>query len=69
MQQLGEFAGQHGMGTGPLRNLMKSVLLVPQGEKTHTHSHSVVPCHSFGVAVYFDEMLATMHALLNIEMQ
>uniref|UniRef100_H2U4Y0 COMM domain containing 7 n=1 Tax=Takifugu rubripes TaxID=31033 RepID=H2U4Y0_TAKRU len=31
VQQLGEFAGQHGMGTGPLRNLMKSVLLVPQG--------------------------------------
>ncbi|CAF96168.1 unnamed protein product, partial [Tetraodon nigroviridis] len=31
VQQLGEFAGQHGMGLGPLRNLMKSVLLVPQG--------------------------------------
>ncbi|KAK5863955.1 hypothetical protein PBY51_000936 [Eleginops maclovinus] len=31
MQQLGEFAGQHGMSAGPLKNLMKSVLLVPQG--------------------------------------
>ncbi|KAI3357861.1 hypothetical protein L3Q82_016249 [Scortum barcoo] len=31
MQQLGEFAGEHGMSTGPLKNLMKSVLLVPQG--------------------------------------
>ncbi|XP_075882974.1 COMM domain-containing protein 7 [Nelusetta ayraudi] len=31
MQQLGEFAGAHGMGAAPLRNLMKSVLLVPQG--------------------------------------
>ena len=35
MQQLAEFAGEHGMSAGPLRNLMKSVLLVPQGE---THS-------------------------------
>ncbi|XP_072223347.1 COMM domain-containing protein 7 [Leuresthes tenuis] len=31
MQQLNEFAGEHGMSAGPLRNLMKSVLLVPQG--------------------------------------
>lgn len=31
MQQLGEFAGEQGMSPGPLRNLMKSVLLVPQG--------------------------------------
>uniref|UniRef100_A0A7N6BDN5 COMM domain-containing protein n=1 Tax=Anabas testudineus TaxID=64144 RepID=A0A7N6BDN5_ANATE len=31
MQKLTEFAGQHGMSAGPLRNLMKSVLLVPQG--------------------------------------
>ncbi|KAM4610129.1 COMM domain-containing protein 7 isoform 1-T3 [Polymixia lowei] len=31
MQQLSEFAGEHGMSAGPLRNLMKSVLLVPQG--------------------------------------
>uniref|UniRef100_A0A665VP41 COMM domain-containing protein n=1 Tax=Echeneis naucrates TaxID=173247 RepID=A0A665VP41_ECHNA len=31
MQQLAEFAGEHGMSAGPLRNLMKSVLLVPQG--------------------------------------
>lgn len=31
MQQLGEFAGEHGMSAGPLKNLMKSVLLVPQG--------------------------------------
>ncbi|MEQ2293780.1 hypothetical protein AMECASPLE_037055, partial [Ameca splendens] len=31
MQRLTEFAGEHGMSAGPLRNLMKSVLLVPQG--------------------------------------
>ncbi|XP_008317179.1 COMM domain-containing protein 7 [Cynoglossus semilaevis] len=31
MQQLTEFAGEHGMSAGPLKNLMKSVLLVPQG--------------------------------------
>uniref|UniRef100_A0A8C4DPY2 COMM domain containing 7 n=1 Tax=Dicentrarchus labrax TaxID=13489 RepID=A0A8C4DPY2_DICLA len=31
MQQLGEFAGEHGMSAGPLRNVMKSVLLMPQG--------------------------------------
>uniref|UniRef100_A0A3P9Q5V0 COMM domain containing 7 n=1 Tax=Poecilia reticulata TaxID=8081 RepID=A0A3P9Q5V0_POERE len=31
MQQLTEFAGEHGLSAGPLRNLMKSVLLVPQG--------------------------------------
>uniref|UniRef100_A0A672YNW5 COMM domain-containing protein 7-like n=1 Tax=Sphaeramia orbicularis TaxID=375764 RepID=A0A672YNW5_9TELE len=31
MQQLSAFAGDHGMSAGPLRNLMKSVLLVPQG--------------------------------------
>ncbi|KAJ0036196.1 hypothetical protein NQD34_004873 [Periophthalmus magnuspinnatus] len=31
MQQLAEFAGEHGMSAGPLKNLMKSVLLVPQG--------------------------------------
>uniref|UniRef100_A0A3Q3AQA2 COMM domain containing 7 n=1 Tax=Kryptolebias marmoratus TaxID=37003 RepID=A0A3Q3AQA2_KRYMA len=31
LQQLNEFAGEHGMSAGPLRNLMKSVLLVPQG--------------------------------------
>uniref|UniRef100_A0A3Q1H7B3 COMM domain containing 7 n=1 Tax=Acanthochromis polyacanthus TaxID=80966 RepID=A0A3Q1H7B3_9TELE len=31
MQQLSEFAAEHGMSSGPLRSLMKSVLLVPQG--------------------------------------
>ncbi|XP_056130365.1 COMM domain-containing protein 7 isoform X2 [Lampris incognitus] len=31
VQQLGDFAAEHGMSAGPLRNLMKSVLLVPQG--------------------------------------
>ncbi|KAM9751933.1 COMM domain-containing protein 7 isoform 2-T2 [Menidia menidia] len=31
MQQVNEFAGDHGMSAGPLRNLMKSILLVPQG--------------------------------------
>ncbi|XP_037539976.1 COMM domain-containing protein 7 [Nematolebias whitei] len=31
LQQLTEFAGEHGMSAGLLRNLMKSVLLVPQG--------------------------------------
>uniref|UniRef100_A0A3P9IAV7 COMM domain containing 7 n=1 Tax=Oryzias latipes TaxID=8090 RepID=A0A3P9IAV7_ORYLA len=30
MQQLAEFAGHHGMSAGPLKTLMKSVLLVPQ---------------------------------------
>lgn len=39
MQQLGEFAGEHGMGAAALRNLMKSVLLVPQGE-THAHAYT-----------------------------
>lgn len=41
MQLLGEFAGEHGMSAGPLKNLMKSVLLVPQGGKhTHTYEHN-----------------------------
>ncbi|XP_028309410.1 COMM domain-containing protein 7 isoform X1 [Gouania willdenowi] len=40
VQHLSEFAGDHGMSFGPLRNLMKSVLLVPQGEDTHTHTHT-----------------------------
>ncbi|CAL8277349.1 unnamed protein product [Arctogadus glacialis] len=31
MQQLSAFAGEHGMSPGPLKNLMKSVLMVPQG--------------------------------------
>ncbi|KAM9856083.1 LOW QUALITY PROTEIN: COMM domain-containing protein 7 [Aulostomus maculatus] len=31
MQRLSEFAGENGMSAGPLRGLMKSVLLVPQG--------------------------------------
>ncbi|XP_041860659.1 COMM domain-containing protein 7 isoform X2 [Melanotaenia boesemani] len=31
MQQLTDFAGEHGMSAGPLKNLMKSVLLLPQG--------------------------------------
>ncbi|KAM8830470.1 COMM domain-containing protein 7 [Synchiropus picturatus] len=31
MQQLSEFAGENGMSAAPLRNLMKSVLMVPQG--------------------------------------
>nr|XP_020464865.1 COMM domain-containing protein 7 [Monopterus albus] len=31
MQQLTEFASEQGMSSGPLRNLMKSALLVPQG--------------------------------------
>ncbi|XP_072304594.1 COMM domain-containing protein 7 [Eucyclogobius newberryi] len=31
MQHLAGFAGEHGMSAGPLKNLMKSVLLVPQG--------------------------------------
>uniref|UniRef100_A0A8C6NZX6 COMM domain containing 7 n=1 Tax=Nothobranchius furzeri TaxID=105023 RepID=A0A8C6NZX6_NOTFU len=34
MQQLLDFAGEHGMSAGPLRSLMRSVLLVSQG-KTH----------------------------------
>ncbi|KAF3860787.1 hypothetical protein F7725_001042 [Dissostichus mawsoni] len=39
MQQLGEFAGQHGMSAGPLKNLMKSVLLVPQGLNEDKAAH------------------------------
>ncbi|KAJ8257351.1 hypothetical protein GJAV_G00184680 [Gymnothorax javanicus] len=31
LQQLSEFAGENGMSAGPLRNLLKSVLLLPQG--------------------------------------
>ncbi|KAJ8265271.1 hypothetical protein COCON_G00143700 [Conger conger] len=31
LQQLSEFAGENGMSAGPLRNLVKSVLLVPHG--------------------------------------
>uniref|UniRef100_A0AAV2JCF8 COMM domain-containing protein n=1 Tax=Knipowitschia caucasica TaxID=637954 RepID=A0AAV2JCF8_KNICA len=31
LQQLVEFAAEHGLSSGPLKNLMKSVLLVPQG--------------------------------------
>lgn len=31
LEQLGEFAGKNRMSAGPLRNLMKSVLLVPHG--------------------------------------
>lgn len=31
LEQLGEFAGENRMSAGPLRNLMKSVLLVPHG--------------------------------------
>ncbi|KAJ8016339.1 hypothetical protein DPEC_G00006180 [Dallia pectoralis] len=31
LQQLSEFAGDHGMSAGPLKNLMKSVLLIPHG--------------------------------------
>ncbi|XP_034027571.1 COMM domain-containing protein 7 isoform X2 [Thalassophryne amazonica] len=31
VQQLSEFAGKNGMSGGPLKNLMKSILLVPQG--------------------------------------
>uniref|UniRef100_A0A674BCK0 COMM domain containing 7 n=1 Tax=Salmo trutta TaxID=8032 RepID=A0A674BCK0_SALTR len=32
LHQLSEFAGENGMSAGPLRNLMKSVLLLPHGE-------------------------------------
>ncbi|XP_061907853.1 COMM domain-containing protein 7 [Entelurus aequoreus] len=31
MQQLSEFAGENRMSAGPLKNLMKSIILVPQG--------------------------------------
>nr|ACI68902.1 COMM domain-containing protein 7 [Salmo salar] len=31
LHQLSEFAGENGMSAGPLRNLMKSVLLLPHG--------------------------------------
>ncbi|XP_077423898.1 COMM domain-containing protein 7 [Vanacampus margaritifer] len=31
MQQLSDFASEHRMSAGPLKNLMKSVILVPQG--------------------------------------
>uniref|UniRef100_A0A3P8X9Z6 COMM domain containing 7 n=1 Tax=Esox lucius TaxID=8010 RepID=A0A3P8X9Z6_ESOLU len=31
LQQLSEFAGENGMSAGPLKNLMKSVLLIPHG--------------------------------------
>ncbi|KAJ8408970.1 hypothetical protein AAFF_G00239910 [Aldrovandia affinis] len=31
LQQLSDFAGENGMSAGPLRNLVKSVLLVPHG--------------------------------------
>lgn len=31
LQQLSEFAGENGMSPGPLRNLVKSVLLLPHG--------------------------------------
>uniref|UniRef100_A0A4W6EZV5 COMM domain containing 7 n=1 Tax=Lates calcarifer TaxID=8187 RepID=A0A4W6EZV5_LATCA len=39
MQHLTEFAGEHGMSAGPLRNLMKSVLLVPQGLNEEKAAH------------------------------
>lgn len=42
MQQLTEFAGEHGMSAGPLKNLMKSVLLVPQGESNSHSQHAFV---------------------------
>uniref|UniRef100_A0A8C8JE73 COMM domain-containing protein n=1 Tax=Oncorhynchus tshawytscha TaxID=74940 RepID=A0A8C8JE73_ONCTS len=32
LHQLSEFAGENGMSAGPLRNLMKSLLLLPHGE-------------------------------------
>ncbi|KAM6977723.1 COMM domain-containing protein 7 [Aplochiton taeniatus] len=31
LEQLIEFAGEHGMSFGPLRNIIKGVLLIPQG--------------------------------------
>ncbi|KAL7860056.1 hypothetical protein SRHO_G00152030 [Serrasalmus rhombeus] len=31
LAQLSEFAGEHSMGAGPLRGLMKSILLLPHG--------------------------------------
>uniref|UniRef100_A0A3Q2PMR5 COMM domain containing 7 n=1 Tax=Fundulus heteroclitus TaxID=8078 RepID=A0A3Q2PMR5_FUNHE len=40
MRQLTEFAGEHGISAGPLRNLMKSVLLVPQGGRIKHFSTS-----------------------------
>lgn len=37
LAQLNEFAGENGMGAGPLRGLMKSIVLLPQGNpKTHS---------------------------------
>uniref|UniRef100_A0A3B5MSN1 COMM domain containing 7 n=1 Tax=Xiphophorus couchianus TaxID=32473 RepID=A0A3B5MSN1_9TELE len=44
VQQLTEFAGEHGMSAGPLRNLMKSVLLVPQGGRNYRKSAGVSDC-------------------------
>ncbi|XP_048464277.1 COMM domain-containing protein 7 isoform X1 [Rhincodon typus] len=31
LSQLGEFASQHGMSPGPLKNIVKSILLIPAG--------------------------------------
>lgn len=44
MQRLGDFAAEHGMGAGPLRNLMKSVLLLPQGGKHTRYPEYILMC-------------------------
>ncbi|TSM04912.1 COMM domain-containing protein 7 [Bagarius yarrelli] len=39
LAQLTEFAGENGMGAGPLRSLMKSILLLPHGLTEDKASH------------------------------
>ncbi|KAG7274615.1 hypothetical protein CRUP_009658 [Coryphaenoides rupestris] len=39
MQQLSEFAAEHGMSPGPLKTLMKSILMVPQGLNEDKAAH------------------------------
>uniref|UniRef100_A0A3B1K5F0 COMM domain containing 7 n=1 Tax=Astyanax mexicanus TaxID=7994 RepID=A0A3B1K5F0_ASTMX len=43
LAQLAEFAGENGMGAGPLRGLMKSILLLPHGKhKTNLSFFAIV---------------------------
>uniref|UniRef100_A0A667Y818 COMM domain containing 7 n=1 Tax=Myripristis murdjan TaxID=586833 RepID=A0A667Y818_9TELE len=71
MQQLSEFAGQHGMSAGPLRNLMKSVLLVPQGalKKNLTAEQIKEDLLSLGLnedkAAHFSQQWALHYAVLS----
>uniref|UniRef100_A0AAR2J4T9 COMM domain-containing protein n=1 Tax=Pygocentrus nattereri TaxID=42514 RepID=A0AAR2J4T9_PYGNA len=62
LAQLSEFAGEHSMGAGPLRGLMKSILLLPHGKNK---THCQLCCLNEDKAIHFSDQWRVHYPILS----